>query len=58
MKRLFDQNLSQKLVTRLADIFPNSSHVQFLDLAEKTDTDIWELSLFFWKNLFPASPLP
>ncbi|MEA5508620.1 DUF5615 family PIN-like protein [Crocosphaera sp. UHCC 0190] len=29
MKLLFDQNLSRKLVSRLADIFPNSSHVQF-----------------------------
>ncbi len=44
MKLLFDQNLSRKLVTRLADIFPNSSHVQFHDLAEKTDTEIWEFA--------------
>lgn len=41
MKLLFDQNLSRKLTNRLADIFPNSSHVQFHDLAEKTDTEIW-----------------
>ncbi|WP_348535441.1 DUF5615 family PIN-like protein [Komarekiella delphini-convector] len=32
MKLLFDQNLSRKLVTRLADIFPNASHVQFHEL--------------------------
>lgn len=44
MKLLFDQNLSRKLVTRLADIFPNSSHVQSHDLAEKTDTEIWEFA--------------
>ncbi|MEM9006454.1 MAG: DUF5615 family PIN-like protein [Cyanobacteria bacterium P01_F01_bin.86] len=42
MKLLFDQNLSRKLVNRLADIFPASSHVQFHDLAEETDTQIWE----------------
>jgi predicted nuclease of predicted toxin-antitoxin system len=41
LKLLFDQNLSRKLVTRLADIFPNASHVQFHGLAEKTDTEIW-----------------
>jgi predicted nuclease of predicted toxin-antitoxin system len=35
---IFDQNLSRKLVTQLADIFPDSSHVQLHDLAEKTDT--------------------
>lgn len=44
MKLLFDQNLSRKLVTRLADIFPNASHVQFYELAEKTDTEIWEFA--------------
>lgn len=42
MKLLFDQNLSRKLVNRLADLFPGSSHVQFHELAEKTDTEIWE----------------
>ena len=44
MKLLFDQNLSRKLVNRLADIFPGSSHVQFHGLAEKTDTEIWEFA--------------
>ena len=44
MKLLFDQNLSRKLVSRLADIFPNASHVQFHELAEKTDTDVWEFA--------------
>jgi predicted nuclease of predicted toxin-antitoxin system len=28
MKLLFDQNLSPKLVNRLADLFPGSCHVQ------------------------------
>ncbi len=28
MKLLFDQNLSPKLVDRLADLFPGSCHVQ------------------------------
>ena len=41
MKLLFDQNLSRKLVSRLADIFPDSSHVQLHGFAEKTDTEIW-----------------
>lgn len=44
MKLLFDQNLSRKLATRLADIFPDSSHVQFYELQEKTDTEIWEFA--------------
>jgi len=41
LKLLFDQNLSRKLVTRLADIFPNVSYVQFHELAEMSDTAIW-----------------
>lgn len=44
MKLLFDQNLSRKLVNRLVDIFPESSHVQFHNLADKTDTEIWEFA--------------
>lgn len=44
MRLLFDQNLSRKLVNRLADIFPESSHLQFHGLAEKTDTEIWEFA--------------
>ncbi|MCC5635109.1 DUF5615 family PIN-like protein [Nostoc sp. CHAB 5844] len=44
MKLLFDQNLSRKLTTRLADIFPDSSHVQFHELQEMTDTEIWEFA--------------
>lgn len=44
MKLLFDQNLSRKLANRLADIFPESSHVQFHGLEEKTDTEIWEFA--------------
>ena len=44
MKLLFAQNLSRKLVTRLADIFPNASHVQLHGLAEKTDTEIWDFA--------------
>jgi predicted nuclease of predicted toxin-antitoxin system len=31
-------------VTRLAGVFPDSSHVQFHELAEKTDTEIWQFS--------------
>lgn len=39
-----DQNLSRRLVNRLADIFPDSNHVQFHGLEEKTDTEIWEFA--------------
>ncbi len=44
MKLLFDQNLSRKLVVRLQDIYPDSSHVQFHKLAEVTDTEVWNFA--------------
>ena len=42
MKLLFDQNLSPKLVNRLADLFPDSSPVQSVGLDCATDDQIWE----------------
>ena len=42
MKLLFDQNLSPKLVNRLADLFPGSSHVQPVGLDCAGDDQIWE----------------
>ncbi|MCY7324254.1 MAG: DUF5615 family PIN-like protein [Phormidesmis sp. CAN_BIN36] len=44
MKLLFDQNLSRKLVTWLADVFPDSSHVQLHALTEAEDSEIWEFA--------------
>jgi predicted nuclease of predicted toxin-antitoxin system len=41
MKLLFDHHLSRKLVARLADLFPNSSHVVFHQLERAEDIDIW-----------------
>ena len=42
MKLLFDQNLSFKLCPRLSDLFPGSSQVRLLGLAEVDDAVIWE----------------
>jgi predicted nuclease of predicted toxin-antitoxin system len=42
MRLLFDQNLSYKLCQRLADVFPDSSQVRLLGLAEADDRAIWE----------------
>ncbi|MFM7381639.1 MAG: DUF5615 family PIN-like protein [Microcystaceae cyanobacterium] len=44
MKLLLDQNLSRKLINRLADIFPDLSHVQFHALSEVDDHEIWEFA--------------
>lgn len=42
MKLLFDQNLSPKLVNRLGDLFPGSSHVQSVGLDSADDDQVWE----------------
>jgi predicted nuclease of predicted toxin-antitoxin system len=42
MKLLFDQNLSPKLVNRLTDLFPGSSHVQSVGLDCAVDNQVWE----------------
>ena len=44
MKLLFDQNLSHRLVSMLADIFPDSAHVRNFDLQRADDATIWEFA--------------
>jgi len=46
LKLLFDANLSPKLVARLADLFPDSTHVFHTDLEWfTTDQVIWNYAL-------------
>jgi predicted nuclease of predicted toxin-antitoxin system len=42
MKLIFDQNLSPKLVIRLADLFPGSIRVQSAGLDCASDHQIWD----------------
>ncbi len=42
MKLLFDQNLSPRLVDRLADAYPGSIHVYLIGLDTAPDSIIWE----------------
>jgi len=41
MKLLFDQHLSPRLVTRLADLYPGSAHVDPLGLGREDDRIVW-----------------
>jgi len=41
MKLLFDHHLSRKLVARLVDQFPGSTHVVFHGLSAAEDVEIW-----------------
>jgi predicted nuclease of predicted toxin-antitoxin system len=41
VKLLFDQNISPRLVLRLADIYPLASHVSLAGLDRATDDEVW-----------------
>jgi len=41
VKLLFDQNLSAFLASRLADIFPESAHIQDVGLGSADDATVW-----------------
>jgi predicted nuclease of predicted toxin-antitoxin system len=41
MKLLFDENLSPKMVAALADIFPDSNHVDRVGLGGASDSEVW-----------------
>jgi predicted nuclease of predicted toxin-antitoxin system len=40
MKLLLDENISSKLVKFLTDDFPESTHIDFLEIRGATDTSI------------------
>ena len=39
---LFDQNISPRLVDRLVDLYPGSTHVSLIGLADAQDIEIWQ----------------
>lgn len=41
MKLLFDQNLSDRLVTAMASVYPDSQHVRTLKMSAADDDVIW-----------------
>jgi predicted nuclease of predicted toxin-antitoxin system len=44
MKLLLDENISLKLVKYLTDDFPESSHIDYLQMQGTTDTNIWDFA--------------
>jgi predicted nuclease of predicted toxin-antitoxin system len=44
VKFLFDENLSFRLVARLAELFPGSTHVGAAGLDRSTDAEIWSFA--------------
>jgi predicted nuclease of predicted toxin-antitoxin system len=44
VRLLFDENLSEALVTALADLYPGSLHVRALGRGGASDLDVWTLA--------------
>ena len=44
MKLIFDENLSRRLVARIADLFPDSTHVAMEGLLRAPDSAVWEFA--------------
>ena len=42
MKLLLDENLSDRIIHRIVDLYPNSEHVKTLGLTNTDDATIWE----------------
>jgi predicted nuclease of predicted toxin-antitoxin system len=44
MSLLFDENLSRKLASHLADLYPGSTHVRLVGLTGAEDPQVWEFA--------------
>ena len=42
MKLLLDENLSDRIINRIVDLYPNSEHVLTLGLTNTDDAMLWE----------------
>ncbi|MBV8227053.1 MAG: DUF5615 family PIN-like protein [Verrucomicrobia bacterium] len=42
MKLLLDENLSERIISRIGDLFPGSTHVNAVGLREADDRAVWE----------------
>jgi len=42
MKLLLDENLSDRIICQIIDLYPNSNHVKTLALTNTDDSIIWE----------------
>ena len=42
MKLLLDENVSDRIVERIADLFPGSAHIKSLGLKEADDRIVWD----------------
>ncbi|MEB3294695.1 MAG: DUF5615 family PIN-like protein [Synechococcales bacterium] len=57
MKLLLDENLSDRIIHRIVDLYPNSEHVKNLGLINTDDVVIWEYAkrkaFLCWRSVEP-----
>jgi len=41
-KLLFDNNISHRVIVKIENIFPNTTHIMLENLDESSDLDIWK----------------
>lgn len=46
MKLLLDENLSDRIIDKIIDLYPNSQHIKTLGLINTDDALIWEFAKF------------
>jgi predicted nuclease of predicted toxin-antitoxin system len=46
MKLLLDENLSDRIINKIIDLYPDSQHVKTLGLLNTNDSLIWEFAKF------------
>jgi predicted nuclease of predicted toxin-antitoxin system len=44
VRLLFDEHLSEALVTALGDLFPDSLHIRLIDAGGAADPTVWQLA--------------
>jgi len=42
MKLLLDENISNRIAVKVADLYPGTVHVKQIDLLRRADADVWE----------------
>ena len=42
MKRLLDENVSDRIIDRITDLFPGSAHIKSIGLKEADDRMVWD----------------
>jgi predicted nuclease of predicted toxin-antitoxin system len=54
VRLLLDENLSRRLIGRLADLFPGSVHVSSEELLQASDLAVWEYAKSFGFSIVTA----